>query len=96
MEISISIDGSKATAALEGWLDTETAPQLGEALDGLPEKADELVLDMAELEYVSSAGIRQLVAAHKAFKGHVTLCNVSPEVVEVLNMTGVLKRIKIS
>ena len=96
MDIKTNIADDKATIALAGWLDTETAPQLGEAVSGLPENVTGLVLDFAELEYISSAGIRQIVAAHKAVKGSFSLINVSPEILEVLNMTGVAKRIDIA
>lgn len=95
MDIKTDIAGDKATIALAGWLDTETAPQLGEAVSDLPENVTELVLDFAELEYISSAGIRQIVTAHKTAKGGLSLINVSPEILEVLKMTGVAKRINI-
>ena len=45
---------------------------------------------------MSSAGIRQIVAAHKAFKGNLSLVNVSSGVLEVLNLTGVAKRINVN
>ena len=96
MTISVKTEGSKAVIELEGWLDTETAPQLGEAIKELPEKIEKLELDFSELEYISSAGIRQLVAAHKAMKGNLELSHVSDEVLEVLKMTGVTKKLTIT
>ena len=95
MEIHVTVDGSSATLAIEGWLDTQTAPDLGAALAGLGEGVTQLVFDFAGLEYVSSAGIRQIVAAHKKMDGNLALCNVSPEVLEVLRLTGVGKRVNI-
>ena len=72
MEIEKTIEGEKATFAIEGWLDTQTAPELGAALDELSEDVTQLELDFAKLEYVSSAGIRQIVAAHKKMGGKLT------------------------
>ena len=50
---------------ISGWLDTQTAPQLGAALDEFEPSVTELTIDMSGLEYISSAGLRQIVAAHK-------------------------------
>ena len=95
MEIRKTLEGDKAVLAIEGWLDTQTAPELKSALDALGEGIEALELDCSQLEYVSSAGIRQIVAAHKLMQGNLTLCNVSAEVLEVLRLTGVDKRINI-
>lgn len=95
MQIKQTIDGSKAVFAIDGWLDTQTAPDLSSALDGLADEIDELEFDFANLEYVSSAGIRLIVAAHKKMNGKLIVRNVSPEVLEVLRLTGVGKRLNI-
>ena len=95
MEIEKTIEGEKETFAIEGWLDTQTAPELGAALDELSEDVTQLELDFAKLEYVSSAGIRQIVAAHKKMGGKLTVRNVSPAVLEVFRLTGVDKRLTI-
>ena len=96
MTIDTAIDGTQATMAIQGWLDTQTAPQLAKALDGLGEGVTSLTLDLKDLEYVSSAGIRQIVAAHKRLGGHMVLTNVREEVLEVLRLTGVAPRLNIS
>ena len=95
MEIRKTIEGDAATFEIEGWLDTQTAPELGAALDELGAGVGHLTINCAALEYVSSAGIRQLVAAHKKTGGNLVLENVSPEVLEVLHMTGTDKRLNI-
>ena len=96
MEIKKTVEGGKATFAIEGWLDTQTAPELGAALSELDEGVTELEFDFAALEYVSSAGIRQIVAAYKKMDGNLVLRNVSPEVREVLRLTGTDKRLTIA
>lgn len=95
MEIRKSTDGKKTVLALEGWLDTQTAPELAAALDELGDETPELEFDFAALEYISSAGIRQIVAAHKKTDGNLVIRNVSPEVAEVMRLTGVDKRLNI-
>ena len=95
MEITKSQDGGKIIFAIEGWLDTKTAPELGAALDELGDDVQALEFDFAKLEYVSSAGIRQIVAAHKKTGGNLVVRNVSPEVREVLRLTGVGNRLNI-
>ena len=65
MEIINNIDGNKATMKIIGWLDTQTAPQLGEELSKLSDDITSLVFDFAKLEYISSAGLRQVVSAYK-------------------------------
>ena len=95
MQITKTTDGNKTTFAIEGWLEAQTAPELGAALDELGIDVEELVLDLEKLEYISSAGIRQIVAAHKLLGGNLVVCNVSPEVREVFKLTGIDKRVTI-
>jgi len=95
MEIRKTLESDKASFEIVGWLDTQTAPELGAALDELGDDVKQLEFDFAKLEYVSSAGIRQIVAAHKKMGGKLTVRNVSPAVLEVLRLTGVDKRLGI-
>ena len=78
------------TVTLEGKLDTATAPTLSDAILGDAETADALVLDMAELTYLSSAGLRLLLVLHKmmAPKGGLLLKNVNETNMEILDLTG--------
>lgn len=90
MRITKSGQGGSLALVLEGRLDTRTAPlleaELKDSLSGLTE----LVLDMAGVDYVSSAGLRVLLAAHKqmAKQGSLRLAHVNPGVMEVFDMTG--------
>lgn len=91
-------EGARAEWRLTGWLDTEAAPKLEAALQELELQAPEteaLVLDLAQVEYVSSAGLRQLVAAHKRLQGNLTLRNVGQEIQRVIRMTGLDRRLHI-
>ena len=96
MKIETTLDGDKAIFAFDGWLDTESAPQLGATLDTLGDNVKQLEFDFANLEYVSSAGVRQIVAAYKKMNGNLVVRNVRPEVREVLRLTGVGNRLDIA
>ena len=73
---------------ISGRLDTSTAPQFEEFMAGNISKIDALTLDCAELDYVSSAGLRVLLAVQKRLKGAFKLKNVCELVMEVFEMTG--------
>ena len=93
MTIEKKIYGDSAELVLKGWMDTQGAPQLGAAVDGLGPGVKSLSLDLSGLEYTSSAGMRQLVATHKQMNGALTLKHVSAEVMDVLKMTGLDKKL---
>ena len=95
MTVEKTMDGSTAVLRLEGWLDTQNAPVLAEALNGLDDGVEKLVLDMEKLEYISSAGIRQIVTAYKEMNGALILKNLSTEVASVLHMTGLDRKLSI-
>ena len=93
MTVEKKIDGKTTVLYLEGWMDTQNAPVLAQALNELDDSVEQLVFDMAKLEYISSAGIRQIITAHNLMKGALTLRNVTPEVTAVLRMTGLDKKL---
>ena len=91
MKINKTIENGKACYALEGRLDTTTAPELEKALKDDLGSIDALTLDFSNLDYISSAGLRVLLSAHKAMsgKGGMKVTNVSELVREVFDVTGV-------
>ena len=95
MEIKKSIQDNAAVITLEGWMDTQAAPQLAASLEELPAGITELTLDLAGLEYISSAGLRQLVAAHKKMRGNLTIRNVPDSILDILSMAGFDRRLHI-
>ena len=90
LQIQNQKEGSRLTLALSGRLDTVTAPQLEETLQKEIAEVKELVFDFEGLEYMSSAGLRILLSAQKIMnrQGSMTLKNVSPELMEILEITG--------
>lgn len=97
MKISKSIENGTVTLSPEGWLDTATSPELGEMVDGVTE-ASTLVLDFDLVEYMSSAGLRQVLAAHKKAKSlnaAFAVRNVCPTVMSIFKMTNIDKKLDI-
>ncbi len=90
MTIQKNLNGTALTVAVEGRLDTTTAPQLEKELKESLPGATELTLDFTKLEYISSAGLRVLLTAHKTMsaKGGMKVKNVNEIVQEVLDVTG--------
>ncbi|MBE5919988.1 MAG: STAS domain-containing protein [Pseudobutyrivibrio ruminis] len=90
LNINILKDGEKAVYALEGRLDTSTAPQLEEAVNGNISELKDISFDFANLEYISSAGLRVLLSTQKTMnkQGKMVIKNVSEEVMEIFDVTG--------
>ena len=89
MEIKTSSEGSTLTIAVSGRVDTVTAPELEAGLKF--GDAASVVLDLAGVPYMSSAGLRLLLTSHKAMLakgGEFKIVNVQPSVSEVLSITG--------
>ena len=90
MQINYTKETSKLIIAPEGRIDTLSAPEfekkVGEIIDGV----SELVLDMAKVEYVSSAGLRVILKVQKLMlrQGKMELTNVNESVMEVFEITG--------
>lgn len=90
MEIRKTQEGSELNIAIEGRLDTTTAPQLEECIRESLDGITSLKLDLANLEYISSAGLRVLLAAQKAMakQGEMVVANPNETVAEVFEITG--------
>ena len=89
MEIKTTSEGSKLTIAVNGRVDTVTAPELEANLKF--GDATLVVIDLAGVSYMSSAGLRLLLTAHKTMAargGELKIANVQPSVREVLDITG--------
>ena len=90
MNIIKTKEGSTLSLALEGRLDTTTAPQLEAALHGAMEGVTELNMDFEKLEYLSSAGLRVILAAQKTMnkQGKMVIRHVNETIQEVFEVTG--------
>ena len=90
MVINKTAEGDKLTLALQGRLDTTTAPQLEAELKASVDDVKELTFDFAELEYISSAGLRVLLSAQKTMtkQGSMVVKNVNADIMDVFELTG--------
>ena len=90
MLITKEANGNSLTIAIDGRLDTTTAPQLEAEITGGLNGVKDLVIDMAKLVYVSSAGLRVLLKAQKIMnkQGTMTVKNASHEIKEIFEVTG--------
>lgn len=90
MNISIEKDNGSVVMKLSGRLDTTTAPELENAINGEGDTLKSLVLDFKEVNYISSAGLRVLLTAQKKMnvQGSMELVNVSEDVMDIFEMTG--------
>lgn len=91
MNIKLINRGTEGELLLEGRLDSVTAPEAEAVFHQVAERFDKIVLNMAQLEYISSAGLRALKRLHMEMKkkgGSLVLTNVRKMVMEVFEMTG--------
>ena len=90
MTIEIKRNADETIIELAGRLDTTTAPALDKTINNDIEDTKNLVLDLKGMEYISSAGLRVLLAAQKKMQkiGSMKLTNVCEEVMEVFEITG--------
>lgn len=90
MTIDKKMEGTKLVVALEGRLDTTTAPELEEALKAELENAASVDFDFTNLSYISSAGLRVLLGTQKVMmkKEGMVVKNASAEIKEIFDVTG--------
>ena len=90
MTIDKLMNGTNLTITLTGRLDTNTAPKLESELRQSLNGITELILDLANLEYLSSAGLRVLLAAQKVMnkQGQMIVRHINETIMEVFEITG--------
>ena len=88
MKMNCNKNGSELIVELDGRLDTLTAPELESFLVKHYDGVESLTFHCEKLVYVSSAGLRVLLTAHKRMMGAMKLTNVCELVMEVFEMTG--------
>ena len=90
MTIETSMNEKECVIAVEGRIDTLTAPELEQSVMDNAQNSDKIILDMAGVEYISSAGLRVLLVAQKEMrkKEGFVLRNLNKNVQTILNLTG--------
>lgn len=93
MNVTILPESGVTRVVLEGSIDGKTAPQIREELSPTLQQTQNLVIDMSQVDYLSSAGLRLLLLLYReitARKGKLVLLRVSPEIRTVMSHTGFL------
>ena len=90
MNIGIKKNAEETIIEITGRLDTITAPELEKTIESDASDVTKLILDVNGMEYISSAGLRVLLSVQKKMskRGTMTVKNVCPEVMEILEITG--------
>lgn len=90
MKVTLDKNGSTMKVSVSGRLDTTTAPELEKALGSQLEGIESLTLDFGDLAYISSAGLRVLLALQKTMnrQGQMAVTHVNDNIMEVFDVTG--------
>mgnify|MGYP002626553558 CR=1 FL=1 len=90
MKINKTKNGSSLTVAVEGRIDTVTAPEFESDVKGAIDGIDALILDFEKVSYLSSAGLRVLLSLHKIMnkRGTMTVKNANETVKDIFEVTG--------
>lgn len=90
LNIAKTIENGTGCLALEGRLDTVSAPELEQVIRDILPDLTELTLDLEQLDYISSAGLRVLLSAQKVMnrQGRMTVKNVNETILEIFEVTG--------
>ena len=92
MKVTLDKNGSTLKVSVSGRLDTTTAPELEKTLGSQLEGIESLTLDFGDLAYISSAGLRVLLALQKKMnrQGQMVVTHVNDNIMEVFDVTGFL------
>jgi len=99
MKVSIQETAAAVIATIEGSIDSKTAPDLQQSILPVINDRNKMVLDLTEVTFVSSAGLRVLLMVYRQLKakdGKVFLVGVSDEIKDVMFMTGFITFFEIS
>lgn len=91
MEFTVLKENDSVVIKVNGKIDTNTSPALDEAISKEVANTNSIVVDFTNVDYVSSAGLRVLLSAHKAMsskKGKFVISHVQDQVMELFDMTG--------
>ena len=90
MTINKTLNEKALTIAISGRLDTTTAPDLDNELKASTDGIESLTFDFAELEYISSAGLRVLLSAQKTMnkQGKMVIKNANENIQDIFEVTG--------
>lgn len=92
-DVITTVDGTKADIKVSGRITVQTAVPIKEAVVGLSEDVKDIDIDVSEIKYLSSAGLRVFVMAAKLAAGRggtMRLVHPTQDILDVLDMTGLI------
>ncbi len=97
MNVTVKNDADVCTLVITDRIDTLTAPELGRIFEENADSCEKMFFDLSGVDYISSAGLRVLVSAHRKMsdKGGLILNGLTPDVLGILKMTGFDKKLTI-
>lgn len=96
MELTVTFQDKTATVTIVGSIDTLTSQELSDKITQTAPDCEKMILDMNGVDYISSAGLRAIIAANRMLgKDNLILRGVNKNVMEVFRMTGFVKALKI-
>lgn len=97
MKIDVKKEGNVTFIIPKGNIDYVTAPQLDEVVESEAPNTDSLVFDLADVKYISSAGLRSILNADELMedRGGIKLTNVNKDIESILEMTGFADVLKV-
>ena len=92
MKLNTIIEEKTCTIAIEGSIDALAAQELEQAVNDAAPQCEKMILDMSQVDYISSGGLRAVVGAnHTVGKGNLVLRGLAPNVLEIFRLTGFTK-----
>lgn len=96
MKLNTSFEEKVCTISIDGQIDTLTSPELEKAVNEAAPECEKMILDMSNVDYISSGGLRVVVGAnHSLGKDKLTLRGLAPNVYEIFRLTGFTKYLNI-
>ncbi|MBQ9868354.1 MAG: STAS domain-containing protein [Ruminococcus sp.] len=97
MNITSTVENNTCTLSIEGRIDTLTAPQLEQVFNENADKCDTMIFDLEKTEYITSAGLRVILVAHREMekKQGLVLKNLNRNVANIIKIIGFDKKIRI-
>lgn len=94
MDVRIKTIEQVTVVEIAGDIDGRTAPEVREQVSAQVQPGVKMILDMSQVDYMSSAGLRMLLATYRQIKsndGHIVLAGLSEEITDTMSMTGFLR-----
>lgn len=94
MNITKTTNNGVTELKIGGWLDTQASPEVTAAVNEIGSETESLIIDLSDLEYIASSGVRAIITAYKKVQGNLVVKNTRPGIMSIFTATGIDKKIK--